>query len=155
MGKRTQSENCLQTGMDSQTQITNLKNEIAQVLAELNAKRESKQSMQRSKSCSETDFLSNLRNQSKEIKELKDKNEKMNEKYQQMSGKVDKLENDLQAANARHGALYKLYCDEVEKNKKWAEIDSDYKKLQKEKNELVENEKRNRNLRDDAVQKLK
>merc|ERR1712129_151343 len=77
--KRTQSESCLQTGMNSQTQITNLKNEIEQVMAELNAERESKQSMQRSKSCSETDFLSNLRNQSKEIKELKDKNEKMNE----------------------------------------------------------------------------
>jgi len=72
-----------------------------------------------------------------------------------MSGKVDKLENDLQAANARHGALYKLHCDELEKNKKWAEIDSDYKKLQSEKNELIENEKQNRNLRDDAVQKLK
>merc|ERR1712129_198270 len=104
----------------------------------LNAERESKQSMQRSKSCSGTDFYSNLRNQSKEVKELKDKNEKMNEtlnenmaKYKQMSGKVDKLENDLQAANARHGALYKLYCHEMEKNKKWAEIDSDYKKLQK------------------------
>merc|ERR1712129_564597 len=128
----------------------------------LNAERESKQSMQRSKSCSETEFLSNLRNQSKEIKELKDKNEKMNEtlngnmtRYEQMSGKVNKLENDLQAANARHGALYKLYCDEVEKNKKWAEIDSDYKKLQNEKNELIENEKQNRNLCEAAVQKSK